>query len=264
MSPPRNASAGSVPEPSGAAAPFLQRRGLLTQGSKPWGEVLCLDTEEGCLYLAPTGGTQAFPLDATGPAAFLVADATGLFSVRGTLSGIRQVTVNGVSQRAVRLDFPAGAVERQNRRGTYRVSVQLRGELYPLGPGGVAEALRRSRVDAGRGSRLPHLEGLARSLAAKARPCVVRDLSLGGARLALTSPPPPPGESALLRFAFGDDGVRQDLPCTLLQSRPDTFAAPFDALVRLQFTDLPAPIEGRLGRFISRVQLEDLKKGIRG
>jgi hypothetical protein len=260
---PWNASAASVPDASSLAAQVLQRRGLLSQGAGAWGEVVCIDAEEGRLYLAPLRRDGSFSLAADRPAAFQLTDASGLVVVTGLYAGAVQVNVNGVPQEAFRLDVLPDGVERRNRRDHFRVTVTLKGELLPLGPREIPDALRESWSAPVRGSALPHLESLARSLSGRARPCVLKDLSLGGARVALASPSPSPGEKALLHIALEAGEAVRNLPCAVVQSRPAALAGPLDALVRMRFIGLAAPVEGRLGRYIARVPVEQLKRGVR-
>lgn len=224
---------------------------------------MCLDAGGDRLLLAPAREAGRFALDPEGPASFRIAEPSGLLAVAGTLAGFEPVTVNGVTHRALRLNFSRGGVERQNRRNHFRVMVQLKGEIVPLGPGTVAAALRHASAGRASDSAQPHAESLGRALQAAARPCLVRDLSLGGARLSVASPAAAPGGAALLHVALDADEVIRNIPCEVLQSRVGTFPGPFDALVRVRFTSLPAPLEGKLGRFIARVQLEDLRRGIR-
>lgn len=242
---------------------MVQRRGLLSQSAGPWGEVVCVDAEDSRLYLAPLKDRGAFSLVAGQSATFLLTDASGLVVVTGLFAGPVQLTVNGVLRDAFRLDVFPNGIEHRNRRDHFRVSVTLKGELLPLGPREVPDVFRALWSTPVRSSALPHLERLARSLSDRAVPCVLKDLSLGGTRVALASPVPRPGERALLHLALEPAETVRNIPCVVVQGQSGALARPLDALLRLRFSGLPAPVEGRLGRYLARAQLEQLKRGVR-
>lgn len=252
-----------APDTSNLAGRVIQHRGLLSQATGAWGDVVCIDADDRHVDLAPVRPEGRLPLLLGEPAVFQFAESTGLVIVTGIFAGPATVVVNGVPQEALRLDLGPGALERRNRRDSFRVALALNGEFLPLGSKELTEALRDLWSRPSKGSALPHLESLARSLSDRARPCVLKDLSLGGARLALAAPTPGPGERALLHVALDNQEWVRNLPCVVVQAHSGALSGALDALVRLRFASLPPGIEGRLGRYLARAQLEQLKRGVR-
>ena len=222
---------------------------------------MCLDVRDFRLLLAPLKRYGAEALSPDRPAAFQVPDPSGVLVLRGTLRGSEQVDVNGVAHDAISLEIDPGSVARINRREHYRVPTTAKCEFLALGtrdlpdrprePGGPAQAPGGpSKQD------LPALEN---------RPCVLRDVSLGGARLAMASPPPRAGENGLLHMQTGEAGeVLRNLQCTVVQGKASVFSLPFDALVRVRFVSLSPALEARHSRTLTRIQLEMLRTGLRG
>ena len=54
------------------------------------------------------------------------------------------------------------------------------------------------------------------------------------------------------------------LPAVVVQSRPGAHPPPTEVSVRLRFDRLPSGLEGRLNRYLTQVQRDLLKAGIRG
>lgn len=227
------------------------------------GQALCLDVRGSSLLLAPSAAVDSSYL-AGNVLSFQIKDTAGVLRVTGILSGTREVEMNRVAHRVLELVADPDGVRETNKRAHYRVSVAVKGEIAPYDPEAFpwtapGNALHRHAAGALEPS---DLEGLALALAGNRRPCVVRDLSTGGARLFLESPPPAPGHEALLDLALEPGEILRNLCCRILEARPQRARPPFDALVRLRFLPMASRAEARLGRFITAVQRELIQKGI--
>ncbi len=237
---------------------LLHRTVLLVQDRNTWWEATPLDAHDCRVYLAVL--TQAgAPGPATGSASLQVTDATGLIRLEGTLLGSHVLDLNGVGHVTWELLIDPAKVQRLNRRSHFRVPVGLKGEVAALTPEefeGVAAAPGRPPATL--------LEALARQAAGRRHPCVVRDLSTGGALLAMASPPPRAKQQVLLDVALGHQNILRNLPATVVEGRADALVPPFDARVRLRFAPLPAAADARLARHVLLVQREILKKGVKG
>lgn len=254
-------SESSAPEPAPPwAARVLSCKGRLYDGSRLLGEASCLHLRGSSLYLAPLSPPDPLP-EAVGT--FQVTDTSGVLRLTGLFAGERDVVVNHVTHRTLELVVDPDGVRETNRRAHYRVTLSLKGELAVLPPEVAPEVTPRPERSALRS--LPHLERIATELAAVERlPCVVRDLSPGGARLSLASPPPPRGRTALLDLALAPGERLADLYCRIVDAQASQAVPPFDAEARVCFFPMPAGTEARLARHLARVQRESLKKGIRG
>lgn len=241
---------------------FLQRSGLLLLGPAPWGRATCLDARGCLLFLAPLPGSDAPALEPGRPATFQVATAQGFLRVPGTLSGPRMMTINGVPQEVWRLEANPEEMVRINRRAHFRVCVSLKGEIRLF-----SEAHAQAR---GAGAAFPgadaggtHLERLADELGRDRRPCRIWDLGLGGVQLVTTPGTAAPATAALLDLALGPGETLRNIPGRVLESRPEPGGGEFSLRVRLRFDPLGGAVEARLSRFVTQVQRELLRKGIR-
>lgn len=238
----------------------MQRRGIFSQDGMPWGEAACIEREGRELFLAPLSAGWLEDVATGQPALFQVCVPTGIIYLQGLPTGCMDVAVNGVTHRTLRLTVDPTAVERVNRRAHYRVSSLMKGEIAFL----AEEEPAGESSDPGQGGAgAPLAQGSLKALAER-RPCLIRDLSLGGARLSLPSPPPRPGRRVLLDLALAPKQVLGDVPATVVEVRPGAHPSPLDAEARIRFESLAPAAESRLARYINGLQLEMLKKGIRG
>ena len=124
-----------------------------------------------------------------------------------------------------------------NRRESFRVPVSLRGELAGFKSSGETEKTIWK--------------------------CTMRDMSLGGARLFVPSPAPAPKTQALLRIQFPTDDQPVVLSGIVAESLPKRSPPPMDAQVRMIFQGVSSRMENQLSRFITWVQIDMLKKGVK-
>ncbi|GAB4270854.1 MAG: hypothetical protein Kow0054_32320 [Deferrisoma sp.] len=187
-------------------------------------EAVCLDVAPDRVVLVPLASPPPTVARGGAPAEFRVPGTGGVLRVAGRLAV-------GAGDRWV-LRIEGGGVERINRRSAYRLACTLKAEWT------VAEGTDR-------------------------RPCVVLDLSVGGARLSAAPPLPAPGTELRLWIRLGPAEILGPVPALVLEARPDPRTAPFPGRVRLRFAPLAARVEGRLARFIVQGQRELLQKGLR-
>ncbi|RMG85302.1 MAG: PilZ domain-containing protein [Candidatus Dadabacteria bacterium] len=192
-------------------------------GSAPV-EAVCLDVAADRVVLAPLASPPPPVAPGGEPAEFRVPGPGGVLRVAGRLAP-------GAGDRWV-LRIEEGGVERINRRSAYRLGCTLKAEWAAPGEAGP-------------------------------RPCVVLDLSVGGARLSAAPPLPSPGTDLQLWIRLGPEEILGPVPALVLEARPDPRTAPFPGRVRLRFAPLPARVEGRIARFIVQGQRELLQKGLR-
>lgn len=257
MSPPRNESDASGREPGALEpSPFLQRKGVLSQGGDAWAEAVCVGALGDALLLSPIPRRGSGGFRPGAPASFRIVSSSGLLAATGTLQDPGAQASEELTRHALALRVAPGGVERVNRREFYRVNVGVSGKVIFCPPAAPAEGAARSG--------LPSLEALGRSFASPPRPCVVKDLSLGGARVAVGSPAPRAGERAFLTVVIGPAEALGPLPALVVHGREGAHPAPTDASVRLRFDRLPAALEGRLNRYLTQMQRDQLKAGVRG
>jgi hypothetical protein len=225
---------------------------------------VCLEVIDRTLILAPISKVGSPPLAAGRRTLFEVLDPSGVTHVSGQLEGPQDVEIQGVLHPALRLDVDLGSVKWMNRRAFYRVAVGIKGEIA------VFSANEVPQFDgAGRPQRavrpLPELQlkAVAKSVASRRRPVILRDLSVGGARLSMGSPSPEIGQTALLDLALDHADVLCNLFCAVVDARAGVSPPPFDTQVHLQFVSPPPKHEARLSRYVANIQREMLKKGIR-
>ncbi len=214
----------------------------MTDGERLPVDAACVDVQGARVVLALLDASRPEPAPAGTRAEFRVPGTRGILCLRGELGA----GADGLP--VLRVD--AGGVERINRRAAYRLSCFLKGEWARL-PDTVPPT--------GRGSAL---EGLAAGVTDR-RPCVVLDVSIGGARISAAPPLPRPGSWILLWVRLAPREVLSGLAAQVLEARPDEDTAPFPGFARLRFSPLSAYVEGRLGRFIVQAQVDLLRKGIR-
>ncbi len=225
-------------------------------------EIVCVDVRDGQVLMVPVRQQRSLPPRAGGHAVLSVPTSTGVLVLRGTLDGPRPFQINRVPHQGYRLSVRPDGVDRMNQRAHYRVSVPLKGELVVLDPLLAPETLGRVRASQAQGGA-SHLERVAARLEAARRPCVLYNISLGGAQVSVTSPAPAPGQTVLLDLKFGPGEFLRGLTGEVLESRPDATATAFDARVRLRFLGLSARTESALSRQITRLQVEMLQKGVK-
>ncbi len=236
---------------------ILHQSGVLFQESAPRTGAVCVDVRGTTLLLAPIAGPGAGAFDVAQGAHFEVMTPVGILRVGGTLTGIQQIEINGVAQQVAALVADPDAIERINRRAHHRVFVALKGALVVLEPEEV-EALW-----AGRASATSRLETLADRLAERSQACLVRDLGLGGARIATPPPAPKRGAHCLFDLALGPENKLRHLPARIIEARSLSGASPPQLEVRLRFEGLGRAAEAQLSRYLTQQQLELLRRGIR-
>jgi len=214
----------------------------VTEGERPPLDAACVDVQGVRVVLAPLDASRPEPAPPGTRAEFRVPGTRGILCLRGEL----EAGADGL--RVLRVE--AGGVERINRRAAYRLACSLKAEWAELPEPAPA---------AGRGSAL---EALAAGVSDR-RPCVVLDVSVGGARISAAPPLPRPGSWILLWIRLAPREVLSGLAAQVLEARPDEGTAPFPGFARLRFSPLSARTEGRLGRFIVQAQVDLLRKGIR-
>jgi hypothetical protein len=224
---------------------------------------VCLDISGESLLLAPIVRAEYSTLEPDRRTIFEVTHPSGVTRLCGLLTGPHEVVIRRVAHTALRLIVDPESIAQVNRRAHYRVDLNLKGEIAILDERDGADlAFAGSREGVNRAVRPSHLETLAESLAARRRPCVIRDLSVGGGRLSMSSPPPKAGQEALLDLAVGRVTLR-NLPCDIVEGRSGATPPPFDAQVRVRFVAMPPRHEALLSRHVAEIQLEMLRKGIR-
>ncbi len=226
-------------------------------------EIVCVDVRDGQVLMVPVRQQRALPDRAGGRAVLSVPTPTGVLVLRGTLAGPAPFQINRVAHQGYRLTVRPDGVDRMNQRAHYRVAVPLKGEWAVLDPLLDAETLGRMRAGRPTGEPATCLERVAARLEKARRPCILYNLSLGGAQLSVASPAPAPGQTVVLDIKFGPGEFLRGLTGEVLESRPEAAATAFDARVRLRFLGLSARTESALSRQITRLQVELLQKGVK-
>ena len=220
----------------------------------------CVDLTGPRLLLAPLTSGGHGRADPGTPACFEVPTPLGIVRVTGALSGPLDAILGGATLRAFQLLAGPGGFERVNRRGSYRLSITLKAEMIVLdGPPDADPGLASLTRAPGESS----LEALARGLEERRRPCLVRDISLGGVRLSVPEPLLPRGAWILLDVRLGPEEVLRNLVGMVLECAGAVYLPPFPGEARVRFHGLPARTQGRLSQFIARAQVELIRKGVR-
>lgn len=124
-----------------------------------------------------------------------------------------------------------------NRRETFRIQVHMKGKLR-----GTAENL---------------VDNFDREW-----DITIKDISIGGLKGFVTSPPPHANTRAVLRITPENLDYPLILSCRVLQSLPVKNIPPHDALVRIAF-EHDTRSESILNRYVNHLQINNLKKGLR-
>jgi hypothetical protein len=93
--------------------------------------------------------------------------------------------------------------------------------------------------------------------------CAVRDLSVGGAKVVLASPPPAERSRIQLRLPLETEREPLLMTGVVLEASPGRNPPPMDAVVRFMFEDVTRRQENLLGSYVNRVQLDHSRKGVR-
>ncbi|MDF1555051.1 MAG: PilZ domain-containing protein [Deferrisomatales bacterium] len=229
----------------------------------PPSEVLCTEVRGTCLLLMPLAGrcTTLSP----GPCQLQFADASGILQFNGVLTGEEPAPLKSVAHPALRFEVDLASATHSNRRASYRVGVTLKGQLAlferdALGPPRPSEPGGRPDLpDRAQGG----LANSAHLIRARMRPCIIQDLSLGGARVRTAAPPPRAGQTAILDIALAPGDVLRNVAGTVVQGGSGGGLPEFGAYARLRFHPMPRTAEARLARLISQVQLQTLRRGVR-
>jgi c-di-GMP-binding flagellar brake protein YcgR len=126
-----------------------------------------------------------------------------------------------------------------NRRAAFRVSSSLRVNVFGRTSDPSAETLDSEWTGA------------------------LRDLSVGGAKLVLASPPPAERSRIQLRLPLETEREPLLLTGVVLEASPGRNPPPMDAVVRLMFEEVTQREENLLGSYINRMQLDHSRKGVR-
>lgn len=242
----------------------LQRKGLLFGGASELGQATCVEVREQTLVLVPLSSLPLNTPNLDGTLLFQISNPSGVLRVPGRLVGTTKTFIGGVIQHAIALAVDPEAVEQLNRRAHYRVSSALKGEITIIHSEDLSaelEIILRERAQCAETRSRLHL--LSETIANGPRRCVIRDLSLGGARLSTESPPPRPQDVAILDLALGPGDVLRHLMCEVVEGRPGRTPPPLDTQVRVRFSGLSRKEESRISRYVAQVQREMLKKGIK-
>lgn len=209
------------------------QQGTLHQGEGHWREVRCVRVFEDSLQLSVVEGRGDGALSIFSTAYFQTIVEGGVLRVEGSLDSPDPGNAT-LGYRFTPSDKP---IQKVNRRETFRVPVSLRGKLR-----GTAQGRDDTYDDEW--------------------DCSLRDISVGGARLVLKSPPPFIRSLAVLRVTFQTEEQPIILPCKIIQTQPGKNPAPMDATVRLAF-HTNSRQESMLNRYVNWAQMEMLKKGLR-
>lgn len=210
--------------------------GTLIQGSGNWREIRCERITDDSIHLSIAkdqgDGTISFSSDVMlqtiieGGVARIEGKLAALDS-KNLLLGLR-FTPNGSELKVV------------NRRQSFRVTVSLRGKLKAVSASRNEEEEKRSEWE-----------------------CLLKDISVGGAKLVVGHPAPHPGAIAVLTLTLPTEEGPILLPCRIVTAHDGRHPPPLDAIVRVAYHDIPARIESKLFRFVNWVQLDMIKRGVR-
>jgi len=241
----------------------LQRQGTLLQGAAALVEVLCVDVRRTTLVLTPLTKAES-PLAVERACRFQFTDGSGLFQISGSLDGTDRVTVNGVTHHVLLFKAEDASPVHLNRRESFRVSVSLKGELAVFRSDELrALQTNEEPVREILTSSPGRLEELYRLVKDRKRPCVLLDISLGGARVALPPPAPRIGQVAFMDIALGPGDVLLNISGSVVQGINGRGRGEFRAQARLRFDALSGKTEARLAKLINKVQVENLRQGVR-
>lgn len=208
--------------------------GTLLQGAGHWSEVRCERVCDDHVLFSVTPGKGEGRLTQVSEATFQTIAEGGVLRIDGQVLAIDGSDLYfGI--KFIPKDQP---LERINRREYFRIDVTMRGKLHSTTE--VEDKEKRKEWD-----------------------CVVRDLSVGGAKVLLRSPGPAPRSTVMLMLTLPPENHQLLLECKVVQTQTVRNPPPFDNLSRLAFTSVKGRMESILFRFVNWAQLELLKKGVR-
>ncbi len=207
--------------------------GTINQGGEHWREVRCERIIDGSVILAVIPGKGEGHISLVSMTHLQIVIEGGLLRVEGELRNLES-RESGASYIFTPHEQPVRIV---NRREFFRVAVALKGRLK-----GTTED-KHDTYD-------------------NEWEMLIRDLSVGGVKGLVKSPPPYPRTHAIIRIVPETEGKPLIIPCKVIQSMSHRSSPPHDSIVRLAF-DVNPRLESVLNRYVTWVQLELLKKGVR-
>lgn len=223
------------------ASEILRRIGpgqtaTLVQGTGNWREVRCERITDDSIQLSIArdqgDGTISFSSDVM----LQTIIEGGVARIEGRLSALDPKNL----LLGLRFTPSGGDLKVVNRRQSFRVNVAMRGRIRTVSASRSEEEENRSEWE-----------------------CVLKDISVGGAKLVVKQPPPHPGAIAVLELTLPTEEGGILLPCRIVTSHEGRHPPPMDSVVRVAYHELPARIESKLFRFVNWVQLDMIKRGVR-
>jgi hypothetical protein len=208
--------------------------GTISQGQKNWREVRCHTVNETEVFFTLVKGYGEGEIDLSRPSVFQVIGNNGILRCEGSLVGL------DIDNENYGLKFSPGDKPHEviNRRQSFRVGISMRATLN--------------------GSALFENQNYDQKWE-----CALRDISIGGVKLVLASPPPARGSQAMIELDLATESQPLLVPCIIVDSIMEKTPPPMDVVVRIAFHALTSHLEGVLSKYVNWVQLDMLKKGIR-
>lgn len=208
--------------------------GSIHQDSGSWREVRCDRVSNGAVHLSLLREKGDGQLQLGARTFLQTVFERGVARIEGNLEAIDPKNPGF----GIRFKPIAGAVQLTNRREAYRVPASLRAEL--------------------RGNVHPHEEGLKDHW-----PCAIKDISVGGVRLILKSPPPNVRTIGLLKLLLPTEETALHLAVKIISSQPGRNPPPMDAIVRGAFYELQPRMEAKLTKYVNWIQVDMIKRGLK-
>jgi hypothetical protein len=206
----------------------------ISQGAGNWRNVRCEEIRRDCVFLVVIPG-QGQGVVSLGNRTLLQTQTTrGVLRCVGTLRGGATVDER-FGTEFVPSKTPPQLI---NRRAAFRVSLSLRVRLFGT-PDPSAETLDTEWT------------------------CALRDLSVGGAKVVLASPPPAERSRIELHLPLETESEPLIMTGVVLEASPGRNPPPMDAVVRLMLEEVTRREENILGSYVNRVQLNHSRKGVR-
>lgn len=208
--------------------------GTIIQGSGNWREVHCERVAEDSLQLAIVRDQGDGTISFSSKVQLQTIIEGGVARIEGTLAAIDSRNL------LLGLKFtPAGdGIQVINRRQAFRVAVSLKAKLLMTS---------RNGDDAKE----------------EVWNCLIKDLSVGGAKMAVQHPAPHVHGLAILALSLPTEDHPLHIPCRVIMAQPGRNPPPLDTIVRIAYRDIPARVESKLFRYINWVQLDMIKRGVR-
>lgn len=208
--------------------------GSIHQDSGGWREVRCERVRDGALVLSLVKDKGDGSISLSRKVFLQTIFSGGVARIEGKLDALDPKN----PQLGLTFSPSPGAVQLTNRRDAFRVEVSLRAKL--------------------RGNATLDGENLKDEW-----DCALKDMSIGGAKLVLKSPPPHARSLGLIRLALPTEEQPLHLACNIVAAQSGRNPPPMDAVVRIAFHDLPSRMETKLFKYINWVQLDMIRRGVR-